>query len=71
MEAKTGDKPMNNETGTKLSCTLCGSQIAVTKGGAGLVHCCGAPMSVVSGQRPAGSAEVRPPPVQTDDPYYD
>jgi len=61
---------MANETGTKLSCEICGSQVAVTKGGPGQVQCCGKAMTVVSGQRPAG-VRMRTLPVQTDDPYYD
>ena len=66
---------MSNATGTKLSCVACGSQVAVTKGGGGEVQCCGQPMLVVSGQRPAASTpastSTRPPAGKTDDPYYD
>lgn len=57
-----------NQTGTKLSCSLCGSQLAVTKGGDGQVHCCNQPMEVVAGlqqstARPSGEIAV-------DDPFY-
>ena len=62
---------MSNATGTKLSCATCGSQVAVTKNGSGEVQCCGQPMLVVSGQRPAATTPPRPPAGKTDDPYYD
>lgn len=35
---------MANETGKRYHCTKCGSEFIVTKGGAGVIHCCGVPM---------------------------
>jgi hypothetical protein len=57
-----------NKTGTKLSCQICGSQLAVTKGGDGVVHCCDRPMDVVAG---AQQSTARPSgPITVDDPFY-
>ena len=36
---------MANETGTRYECQQCGSQMMVTKGGAGELKCCGKPMT--------------------------
>ncbi|MBI2865778.1 MAG: desulfoferrodoxin [Chloroflexi bacterium] len=33
-----------NETGKRYSCTKCGSEILVTRGGEGTLLCCGQPM---------------------------
>jgi hypothetical protein len=38
-----------NSVGTKVVCESCGSQLVVTRGGEGKLHCHEAPMVVVSG----------------------
>ncbi|MEE2885469.1 MAG: desulfoferrodoxin [Chloroflexota bacterium] len=35
---------MANETGKRYSCSQCGSQFVVTKGGNGTLTCCGEPV---------------------------
>jgi len=35
---------MSNQIGKKYICTKCSSEIIVTKGGSGVVKCCGQPM---------------------------
>jgi len=35
---------MANQIGKVYTCTKCGAQVIVTKGGNGTVSCCGAPM---------------------------
>ena len=35
---------MANETGKRYTCTVCGSEFIVTKGGTGTIVCCGQPM---------------------------
>ncbi|MBI2918810.1 MAG: desulfoferrodoxin [Chloroflexi bacterium] len=35
---------MANETGKRYTCTVCGSEMIVTKGGEGSIMCCGQPM---------------------------
>ena len=61
---------MANRTGTKLTCSNDGAQVAVTRGGDGQVHCCGSPMEIS-----AGNVQVRPeadkPSGPVDDPFYD
>lgn len=61
---------MANRTGTKLTCSNDGAQVAVTKGGDGQVFCCGIPMDIS-----AGNAQARPAAdqasVPVDDPFYD
>ena len=36
---------MANQTGKRYSCSKCHSEIIVTKGGNGIVKCCGEPMT--------------------------
>jgi hypothetical protein len=57
-----------NQTGTKLSCQVCGSQLAVIKGGEGQVNCCGQAMEVVAGQQQSTDRRVSEP--AADDPFY-
>jgi desulfoferrodoxin-like iron-binding protein len=38
--------PMANQLGKVYVCTKCGSQVIVTKAGAGALKCCGAPMEL-------------------------
>jgi desulfoferrodoxin-like iron-binding protein len=35
---------MANVVGKRYRCTKCGAEFIVTKGGGGIVHCCGQPM---------------------------
>lgn len=39
-----GKEQMANETGKRYTCTTCGSEMIVTKGGEGSIMCCGKPM---------------------------
>lgn len=47
---------MANMLGKRLSCSDCGAQILVTKGGTGQVECCGQPMQLVEA-KPLPSAD--------------
>jgi len=42
---------MANTTGSDLLCRICGLEVKVTKGGTGIVRCCGEPMAVISEQK--------------------
>jgi ribosomal protein L37AE/L43A len=35
---------MVNELGKRYYCPKCGAEVIVTRGGDGIVHCCGQPM---------------------------
>ncbi|MSQ33739.1 MAG: desulfoferrodoxin [Dehalococcoidia bacterium] len=37
---------MANDTGKRYQCTKCGSELIVTKGGAGSMTCCSQPMQI-------------------------
>lgn len=58
-----------NRTGTKLLCSSCGAQVAVTKGGDGSVSCCDALMVVASGGQ-IGGADLERERIEVDDPFY-
>lgn len=42
---------MANQVGNELLCRICGLEVKVVKDGAGIVRCCGQPMSVISEQK--------------------
>lgn len=37
---------MANQVGKRYTCTVCGSEFIVTKGGGGEIHCCDKPMQL-------------------------
>ncbi len=37
---------MANQIGKRYFCTKCGTEFIVTKGGSGVVNCCGKPMEL-------------------------
>lgn len=37
---------MANQTGKRYTCSKCGSEFIVTKGGDGTLECCGHPMQI-------------------------
>lgn len=47
---------MSNQLGKRLTCSECGAQVLVTKGGEGKVHCCDKPMEQVQA-KPLPSAD--------------
>ena len=56
---------MANQTGKRMVCLVCGSEMLVTRAGSGTLECCGQPMQIksASGAAPAqaqpGQAGVR------------
>jgi desulfoferrodoxin-like iron-binding protein len=42
---------MANSAGQDLLCRICGLEVKVTKGGEGIVRCCGQPMAVITEQK--------------------
>ncbi|MFQ5924744.1 MAG: hypothetical protein ACE5IE_01935 [Dehalococcoidia bacterium] len=43
---KEGDATLANQLGKRYFCEKCGSEMIVTKGGEGNLHCCGQPMTM-------------------------
>jgi len=37
---------MANQVGKRYRCAKCGSEMIITKGGAGTITCCGQPMEI-------------------------
>lgn len=43
----TSDQATKNELGKRFKCENCNAEVLCTKAGAGLVHCCDQPMSLL------------------------
>ena len=37
---------MANNVGKRYTCTICGAEVIITRGGSGIITCCNVPMEI-------------------------